>query len=114
MGTFVSLAGLDLSFMKEKRRGRPKKNNSAAKKPQKVYPDCHADFGFPKVMSDITPFVSPIDGTEISSRSNLKAHERRYRVKQAGDFKEGELVAKENKRVADSLREAEMETAKWL
>ncbi|MGE0213965.1 MAG: hypothetical protein AB7S41_19930 [Parvibaculaceae bacterium] len=39
------------------------------------------------VMPDIAPFRSPIDGAEISSRSSLRAHERRHRVRQCGELK---------------------------
>lgn len=113
--SFVSMSGLDLSFMRGKKRGRrPKTASKASKRPIKSYPNCRADFGFPRVMSDIRPFVSPIDGSEISSRSALKAHEQRYGVKQAGDFRAGEIIAKENQRIEESLRDADMENAKWL
>lgn len=53
-------------------------------------------------MPDIKEFVSPIDGEVISSRSKLRAHERKHGVRQAGDFKPGELIAAENKRVEQS------------
>lgn len=76
-------------------------------------PSKRADFGAPLVMGDITPFVSPIDGDEITSRSKLRAHEQKHGVRQNGDMKKGEIIAKENKRIADSLRGAEMETVKW-
>jgi len=96
----------------KKKRGRPRKNRPNDN-PKKRFPDCRADFGAPLVMSDIKSFISPIDGTEITSRSGLKAHEQRHGVKQAGDFRKGEIIAKENKRIEDSLRGTEMETAKW-
>ena len=38
-----------------------------------------------QVMSDIQEFVSPIDKSVISSRSGLKAHERRHKVRQIGN-----------------------------
>lgn len=44
-------------------------------------------------------FQSPINGEFITSRSQLREHERRHSVKQCGDFKPGELVARENQRV---------------
>lgn len=37
------------------------------------------------VMSDIAPFRSPIDGTEVSSRSQLREHERKHGVYQVGN-----------------------------
>lgn len=36
-------------------------------------------------MPDIKPFISPIDGTEISSRSHLRSHEHKHGVRQVGD-----------------------------
>jgi hypothetical protein len=38
-----------------------------------------------QVMSDIQEFVSPIDKTVISSRSQVKEHERRHNVRQCGN-----------------------------
>lgn len=95
-----------------KKRGRPRKH-PVKKKPGKVFPDCRADFGFPSLMQDITPFVSPIDGTEISSRSKLKAHEQKHGVKQAGDYKPGEIVREQKKRVEEEMKLAEPETISW-
>lgn len=40
------------------------------------------------VMPDIAWFISPIDGTEITSRSKLREHEKKHRVHQVGtDYK---------------------------
>jgi len=36
-------------------------------------------------MSDIEPFVSPLDGKVIGSRSALREHERRHNVRQIGN-----------------------------
>lgn len=124
---FVSMSGLDLSFLREptkKSRGRPRKNSVPAKSAYqrqmddikariKAKPSKRADIACPVLMTDITPFVSPIDGTEISSRSKLRAHEQKHGVKQNGDMRKGEIVARENKRIEDSLKIAEMETASW-
>jgi hypothetical protein len=96
-----------------KKRGRPRKHPIKAETPKKVYPDCRADFGAPVLMTDIKPFRSPIDGSEISSRSKLRAHEQRHGVKQNGDMKKSEIITKENRRIEESLKGAEMETAKW-
>ncbi|HAU29881.1 MAG TPA: hypothetical protein DCW68_07245 [Rhodospirillaceae bacterium] len=38
-----------------------------------------------QVMPDITPFVSPVDGSLISSRAQLREHERVHQVRQCGD-----------------------------
>lgn len=40
----------------------------------------------PFLMPDITPFISPIDFTEISSRSKRTEHERKYGVRQCGEL----------------------------
>lgn len=37
------------------------------------------------VISDVQPFVSPIDRTLISSRSQVREHERIHGVKQVGN-----------------------------
>lgn len=37
------------------------------------------------VMRDIQSFISPIDGTEITSRSHLREHERAHGVRQIGN-----------------------------
>ena len=39
------------------------------------------------VMQDITEFQSPIDGSLIASRSQLREHERRFGVRQCGELK---------------------------
>lgn len=51
-------------------------------------------------------FKSPINGEFITSRSQLRAHEARYECKQAGDFKRGDLVGKENARLQRNLERA--------
>lgn len=38
------------------------------------------------VMSDIAAFQSPLDFTEISSRSALREHEKRHGVRQCGEL----------------------------
>lgn len=38
-----------------------------------------------QVMSDLEPFVSPVDGTVISSRSHRRAHNRRNGVIDTGN-----------------------------
>lgn len=66
------------------------------------------------VLPDITEFQSPIDGSMISSRSKLRAHERRHDVRQAGDFKPGEIVKRENERVAEARKIAKGEFFQWM
>lgn len=84
-------------------------------KPRKKKSDNKFDFsrGF-TVMPDITEFQSPIDGSMISSRSQLRAHERRHNVRQAGDFKPGELIKRENERVAKTREQAQGASFKWM
>lgn len=108
MGKYVSMSGLDLSFMKTSPKVRSKKPRKKKER------DCRSDLPFPMIMADIKPFVSPIDGTEISSRSSLKAHELKHDVRQCGDFKPGEIVAKEKKRIAKSLEQAKGAESKWI
>ena len=47
----------------------------------------------PMFMPDIRPFISPIDYSEISSRSSLRAHERKHDVRQCGDLRKPEDFA---------------------
>ena len=39
------------------------------------------------VMPDIAPFQSPLDYSEITSRSQLREHEKRHGVRQVGELK---------------------------
>lgn len=56
---------------------------------------------------------SPIDGSFITSRSQLRAHERSHNVRQAGDFKPGELIAKERARVDAVRQRAKGGSVEW-
>jgi hypothetical protein len=40
------------------------------------------------IMPDIEEFVSPVDGSVISSRSRLREHNRKYGVTNTSDYKE--------------------------
>ena len=40
------------------------------------------------IMPDIEPFISPIDGSVVSSRSRWREHDKRHGVTNASDFKE--------------------------
>ncbi len=59
----------------------------------------------PFVMPDISGAYkeggirSPVDGSFITSRAQLRRHNNTHQCRQAGDFKPGELAAKENSRV---------------
>lgn len=60
------------------------------------------------------PIVSPIDGEHITSRSHLRAHERKHGVRQAGDFRNGEIVQRERNRAVALTRAAEGGTFQWI
>ena len=107
----VSMSGLDLSFMKD---WEPPIKQALAKAKRRAGKSKRSDIvSVPYLMGDIKPFVSPIDGTEITSRSTLRAHEHTHQVRQAGDFKPGEIIAKENKRIAHSLEQGKGAVSKW-
>ncbi len=58
-------------------------------------------------------FKSPIDGQLITSRSQLRRHERTHNVRQAGDFKPGDLIKKEQARVARIRERAKGGLFEW-
>ena len=58
-------------------------------------------------------FVSPINGEYITSRSQLRRHERSNNVRHAGDFKNGDLVRKEQSRVNEIRQRAEGRSVEW-
>ncbi len=66
----------------------------------------------PFFMKDIAEFVSPIDYSVISSRSQLREHEQRHQVRQVGsDLKPHEYAANKpvqlnERRLADAYRSA--------
>lgn len=82
--------------------------------PKRLAAPLHRSAASPTFMPDIKEFVSPIDGELITSRSKLRAHERRHGVRQAGDFKPGELIAAEKKRVAASMPPPTGVDFKWI
>lgn len=59
-------------------------------------------------MPDIQPFVSRATekAVEITSRSQLRRYQRSNGIRQAGDFKPGEVIATEQKRKERDMREA--------
>ena len=54
------------------------------------------------VLGDIQPFVSPIDGTLISSRSKLRDHNNRHGVTNSSDYSP-EFLAKRKKARDDEI-----------
>ena len=58
-------------------------------------------------------FQSPINGEFITSRSQLRAHEQRFGVRQAGDFRKGEIVVGEQRRVERIREKGRGASFKW-
>jgi len=94
----VSLAGLDLSWLKNPDNRLPpsppkQRTNLQAKRSTAV--------ASPYFLADIEPFVSIAtrDTVEITSRSQLREYERANGIKQCGELK-GKLVPEQKKRIA--------------
>lgn len=51
----------------------------------RVVNDKRADFPTPQVMGDIKAFQSPIDRTWITSRPQVREHEKKHNVRQVGN-----------------------------
>lgn len=92
------MAGLDLSFLKtpaSKRflaKAKQEGNKKRAARAAEYRARKRSDLECPAFMPDINAvygdgFKSPIDGRWISSRSQLRAHNRTHRVDQCGDVK---------------------------
>lgn len=60
----------------------------------------HKD-GYPAIQGDIEPFVSPVDGSVISSRSRLRAHNARHGVTDSRDYSDAFLRARSERRVKE-------------
>lgn len=75
--------------------------------PKDIAPPKDGGFHF---MPDIAEFVSPVGYERITSRSQLREHERRHGVRQVGnDLKSAGAFAKENMR--DSFSEKAFDAA---
>lgn len=61
------------------------------------------------VMEDVKPFVSPVDGTVISSRPHLEAHNRRHGVTNSADFSDAYRKERAEQRVRQQTREGKQE-----
>ena len=61
------------------------------------------------VMEDIKPFVSPVDGTVISSRPHLEAHNRRHGVTNSADYSPDFLKSRADQRLKQQAREGKQE-----
>lgn len=109
----ISLAGLDLSFMREnplpKKRGRPKKKLS--------FGHLRSDLMTPAFMADIKPFVNVANPEKthwISSRSELRSFERSFNCHQTGnDFPVGTVAAKNEAKLAAREELAKGVDAGW-
>jgi hypothetical protein len=54
------------------------------------------------IQGDIDSFVSPIDGSVISDRSHLRAHNARYGVTDKRDYSEQFIQERSKRRVAEA------------
>ncbi len=59
------------------------------------------------------PIVSPINGEHITSRSQLRAHEQRYGVKQCCDYRPGEVTGNQSRRLEANRKAAEGGKVTW-
>jgi hypothetical protein len=93
----VSFAGLDLDFMRKnplpKRERKPAGPDFSQHRAEGI--------AIPAFLSDIKPFVANAtrETVEITSRSKLRAYERANNIRQCGDFKPGEIVSEQRKRM---------------
>lgn len=53
------------------------------------------------ILGDIEPFVSPVDGRTISSRSHLRDHNRRHGVTDSRDYSQKFMLDRSEKRIAE-------------
>lgn len=95
----VSLNGLDLSFLKspksKKAAQKMRKDAEKERKSRSLLPPARSDLfggGAGFLLPDLNVaynggFVSPIDGQFISSRAQLREHNKRHGVMQTGDIR---------------------------
>lgn len=92
----ISLSGLDMSWLKDPAKRLPEEMKSAHIRAERrgrshqVMPDLNGAYAK-------GGFESPIDGTWISSRSQLREHNKRHGVIQSGDIR-GERLKSDMKR----------------
>lgn len=108
----ISMHGLDLSFMKA--NPLPKRKVKKERRPNK-----RSSLATPAFIGDIKPFVAHATQkpVEITSRSQLRAYERGNNIRQCGDFKPGEVISSQNKRMeAFKVSEADAKASdfKWV
>lgn len=107
----VSFSGLDLSFLKTKESQdfiQSMKDRHDGEKRKKRFRGKRSALSAPLVMPDLSAayggdgFVSPVDKSLISSRSKLREHNKRHNVRQYGDVKLEEHVAKMDQHVSSA------------
>lgn len=89
----VSFTGLDLSFLRDPANRLPPR--PPKKREKRVSKRSH--LAAPYFVADISAFVSPVGETPevISSRPQLREHEKKHNCFQTGDdYKPGEIGAK--------------------
>ena len=57
--------------------------------------------------------LSPIDGSFITSRAQLRRHNNTHQVRQGGDYRPGDLIAKGKARQAEQVRRGKGGSVKW-
>lgn len=55
----------------------------------------------PAIHGDIEGFVSPVDGSHITSRSALRAHNHRHGVTDCRDYSPGYLLERSQRRISE-------------
>ena len=62
-------------------------------------------------LPDISEFVSPVNYERITSRSQLREHERRHGVRQVGELKTAQDFARESKSAERAFNEKSFDQA---
>ena len=89
------MSGLDLSFLNNGKGPRGKKRRTTKRAKQATASGPYVVPDLDRAYAKDGGIVSPITGELITSRKQLRAHERQHNVKQCGDFRPGELVGRE-------------------
>ena len=115
----ISMHGLDLSFLKSKESQdqlRWMRNRAIEAKRRVPLASKRSDLSAPHVMGDIRPFVSPVGATPevISSRSTLRAHERKHGVYQCGDIPQGTFTGKADAKKAQLEEAGKGVSVEWV
>jgi hypothetical protein len=59
------------------------------------------------IQGDLDPFVSPIDGRVISSRSHLRAHNSEHGVTDSRDYSQEFMLKRSGKRISEMTGQTE-------